>query len=627
MTTNVIPLRAGDAPFDLDVTDAAPPPPPGDPPPPPGETPAGRPDGCPVTPLGTNDGNFWFFDPKGQLRALNPSQMANRGHLDALLCAEIGWAVGAHPACDKEGNPTGDYTVKGVSRDLMRRCAAAGLFRADEPRRGPGVWRDAAGVPVLHLGGDVIFLRTPREKRRAGFRHEGALWPAYPAIPEPKAAGTADSAAAIEAMVARWNWGNVPFERIFFGLWAAGMLGAAIRWRPHGLIVGPPGSGKTTLLELYLALSPLAIMVNDYTEAGLRQSLTSRAAPLLLDEAEGDVEGVHRLQRVIELLRRASGGAGAQALRGSAGGAAQRFEVMSPALLGAVLPPTLLPQDASRITRLDLLPRAADGQPLPSPAEIAAARAAAPHLWGRALAGLPRFAANFEVLRARLAARKCAPRLMDQLGTILAARAMMLRDEELDAAEADEEIAAVAWLAQSEDDQAADAGPARCLTHLLQSALEVTWNGVRPTVGYCLGRASEPDGVKERDALAEHGMKLAVWRDVGPPNFVVADSHPRLARLFEGTQWAGGRWREDLRRLRGAFSPEHPQRIGSAKPRVTVIPPACLPEPDAPPPATLEALEAIAGEFGLGEGWVLDGVRARWTEARAREDAARRRGG
>jgi hypothetical protein len=584
---------------------------------------------CPLTALGHNDGVFYFFDVKGQFRALNPTQLATRGHLDALLGGALGWASAAHPAFNKEGEPIpGEYSVKGLGRDLIRRCFKAGLFRLDEPRRGVGVWRDADGVPVLHLGDAVIFLRgKEREKRDAGFRAGGALWPAAPAIRPPARPALAEEAQRMQGLFARWNWGGQPQERVFFGLWSAQLLGAAIRWRPHGLVVGPPGSGKTTLMELYAAASPLAMLLNDYTEAGIRQSLTGRAGPLLLDEAEGDKEGAERLQRVIELLRRASGGAGAQVVRGSSGGQGQRFEVMSPAMLGAVLPPTLLPQDASRITRLDLRARQEGGQGLPGAEDLAWVRKATPMLWGRALAGLPRFEANFALVHAALMARGCAPRLADQVGTIVAARAMMLSDDPLAPAEANEEVGQVAWLAVTEADQAPDMGPQACLTHLLQSVVDMTRNGTKPTVGALVVAATEPDGKTEREVLADHGLLVAPWprKSDGRPSLYVADSHPRLAKLFEGTQWAAGRWKEDLRRLPKVAVPDTPQWIGKAKPRCTVLPPDLLPEGEAAPPATLAQLEALQEEFGMADGWVLGMLKSKWPYAQAKDDAAGRR--
>jgi hypothetical protein len=46
---------------------------------------------CPVTPLGHHDGVHFFFDPRGQVRALNPTQIANRGHLDVLFFGVLAW--------------------------------------------------------------------------------------------------------------------------------------------------------------------------------------------------------------------------------------------------------------------------------------------------------------------------------------------------------------------------------------------------------------------------------------------------------------------------------------------------------------------------------------------------------
>ena len=589
-----------------------------------GEAPARTERPPPVTPIGHRDGVHYFFDPRGQERALNPTQIANRGHLDVLLCGEMAWAVGIAPAFDKEGNPTGDYSAKELSRELIRMNSEIGLFDTAMPRRGPGVWRVAGDALALHLG-DLVMVGggADRERRRAGFRDWGALWPAHPAVTvdrRPKAPASAAEAAWVEDVFARWNWGGQPQAGVFFGLWAAHLCGAAVRWRPHGIVVGPPGSGKTTLMSAYAALSPLAVMLNDFTEAGLRQMLTGRALPLLLDEAEGDAEGVARLQRVVELLRKASGGDGAQSVRGSAGGASQRFEVFSPALLGAVLPPSLLPQDASRITRLDLHPRREGGAALPTTGEIAEMRKRAPALWGRALAGLPRLEANLAVLWQAMLARGCAPRLADQVGTILAARAMMLRDDVLDAVTADEEVSAFAWLTPSEADQAPDAGPASCLTHLMQSSLEVQWNGERPTVGKAVRLAmQDPDSAASR-ALVEHGLLLAPWprKSGGDAWLLVADKHPRLERMFEGTQWAGRRWKEDLRRLPGAVVPEHPQWVGDTKPRVTVLPPGVLPERDQGSPASVQMLEELAAAHGLGAGWIVAALKARWSPVNAR---------
>lgn len=583
---------------------------------------------CPIKPLGHRAGLFYFFNAAGELRALTAQQLGQAPQLIALFGGDVDWLMAMFPQRDRDSNRVVWFTARHANQWAVAACHRAGLFREEEPRRGLGLWRGEEEL-LLHLGEEVHLLRAG-EVRGAGFRGFGALWPALPRAPapaKPEDAATALEALELEEAFALWHWERTGSAALFFGLWVAGLLGAATRWRPHGLVVGPAGSGKTTLMELYAATSPLAAFWNDYTEAGLRQSLTGRAAPLILDEAEGDAEGAAKLTAVIKLLRLASQGEGAQSVRGSAGGTSQSFTVTCSAILGGILPPDLLPQDASRITRLDLLPRAADGPALPTEEERARLRIAAPRLWRRALSGLGRFAGNLERLRRVLIGRGCAPRLADQLGTILAARAMMLADAELTEEEASAEVEAFAWWAPTEADQATDGGPHACFRHLLASAADVNRHGERPTLRALLVEAQ--GGEKAEDArrlLIAHGLKLAPWpqRSAGPLCLYIADRNPRLGQLYGGTQWAGSRWKEDLKRLPGAFRPESPQYVVS-KERCTVIPGELLPREDAPP-ATLAELEALAAEYRMAPGFILDCLRGgvQREQARAMAEAAAR---
>lgn len=544
--------------------------------------------GCPVVPIGHDAALFYFFTPAGQVKALRAHSLGQSAELVALFGGAgegVEWLRESFPQFDREGQATNWFSAREAGAWLVAQCFAAGILREDEPRRGPGVWRGEAG-PIVHVGDAVRFYAgeagadgLPYSERRAGFRAAGALWPAHAPLAPPDRIATAGEAARLETYFERWHWRTAEGAAIFYGLWSAGLLGAAIRWRAHGLVVGPPGSGKSTLLELYEAASPLAAVVNDYTEAGLRQAMSQRAAPLILDEAEGDDRG--RLSAVIRLLRKASGGGGARVLRGSADGTPQRFDVSSPAVLGGVLPPTLEPQDETRITRLDLAPRAEGGPSLPSLEDVARVRGFAPKLWSRALAGLPRFAANLAGFRAEILGRGCPPRLADQIGTILAARAMMLADAPLAPADIEEDCDrfARAGFVRSEGELAAEQGPALCLAHLLQSPADMTEHGERPSIAQLLARARGP--LEEEDArhagrvLVAHGVKVARYPMSGgadaPWCLWVAFSHPRLRRLFGESRWSEGRWHEDLRNLPGAVVPRDPVHIG-AKVRAVAVP-------------------------------------------------------
>lgn len=548
------------------------------------------PEECPVTAIGRSAaredggaGRYWFFDGRGELVGLTAQQMAQSAQLNGLFGGDGAgkeWLKRKFPQYDREGEPTGWYSARDAGSWLVAQCIEAGRMRDDEPRRGIGVWRGRNGA-IVHTGDEVRYYRRdaepgkPYQVRRAGFRDEGALWPAHASVPAPGKPATAAEAREILLHMDRWAWQSERGADVFFGLYAAGLLGAAIRWRPHGLVVGPPGTGKSSLLELYEAASPIAYPANDYTEAGLRQDLSLKSAPLILDEAEGDETG--KLQAVIRFLRKMSGGSGMRAVRGSSGGASQRFEVSAPAVLGAVLPPTLEPQDRTRITRLDLGP-AVQGKTLPSLEDLAAIRDMALRLWSRALAGIPRMEANFDAFRNAIIAAGAPPRMGDQIGTILAARAMMLRDRPLSADEAAAEVGIFmrAGYIRTKEELAAEEGPALCLAHLLQSPADLQEHGERPTIGQLSRRSlsEEADGDHARRVLRGHGLKVAPFPPThpnGPRCLYVANSHPRLRKCFAGSRWSEGRWHEDLRNLPGAIVPKQAVHIDGTV-RATAIP-------------------------------------------------------
>lgn len=182
---------------------------------------------------------------------------------------------------------------------------------------------------------------------------------------------------------------------------------------------------------------------NDSTADALVRSLSNRAAPLILDEADD-----RRAEDMMSLLRHTSATFGSRQVRGACAGRARRGRFMSPAILGTVLAPPLLPQDASRITKMELVTRPTGAPPLPTDTMLAWAREHAAALWGRAIAGIPRFRANLAAVRADLLGRRCWSRLADQVGTIVAARAMMLADEPLSASAVGTHVSAVGWLLQ-----------------------------------------------------------------------------------------------------------------------------------------------------------------------------------
>nr|WP_314074857.1 hypothetical protein [uncultured Roseococcus sp.] len=553
----------------------------GPPPPPPPDEPEHLDEGCPVGFLGQRDDGFHFFDHLGQLRMLTAQKIAQAPQISALF-GPVGhhWLADMHPAIDKEGEEIeGKFHVGKVNLWILEQSRRAGLFDPTMPVRGIGVWR-AGELAVLHLGHTI---RWGGQWRAPGFAAAGALWPAYHAGAEPADPAPRSAARALESMFARWNWREPMGAALIFGLWAAGMMGAAIPWRPHAFLVGDAGSGKSTLFELMATVSPLALLVDDYTEAGLRQTLSSHAGAALLDEADpDDALAAEKLQRVIGLLRRASGGPGATVLRGGAGGTSQQFNVVASAIMGGTLPPSLLPADASRITVLGLRPLTRESR-APSPPEMAEMRRLGPALLARAVDALPRFPAAFAAAREQiLALDGGSHRMADQLGSILAARHIMQHDDDFPVMS--DELAELAWAIPTEEDREVDGGPRQCLNHLLHSGLESYRSGERPTVRSTLlqafGAPAELPERAERE-LFDHGMRVGPYplSGTGPPGLYVMNKHPRLSTIYAGQRWAGGKWSEDLSRLPGAVRPPNPVSLATGeKHRCIWLPRDLLPQ-------------------------------------------------
>lgn len=554
-------------------------------PPPPPDEPEEIDAGCPVTFIGHRKGEFNFFDHVGQMRMLTAQHIGQRPQIMALFGKHGSWwLVEKFPAFNKDGKPTGQFSVSEVNAWIIDQSTRAGLFDKGMPERGVGMWR-AGDVAVLHLGGA---LRWGDRWRRPGFREAGALWPAHPDTVTPADPAPPSTLRMLEVLLGRWNWAQPLAPAVLFGLWAAGLMGAAIPWRPHGFVAGEAGSGKSTLFEMLGEANPLALMVNSYTEAGLRQTLATHASAVLLDEADADdMAALERQQRVIGLLRLASGGKGAAVLKGGAGGDSQRFDVVASALMGGILPPVLLPQDASRITRLDVLRKAEGGPSLPNTAERAEVRRLGPAFLSRALFVLPRFPAAFAAAKAQLLALDGeAPRVADQIGAILAARWVMQNDEDLP--DLSDEIDQLRWAIPSKEARQSEGGPQQCWHHLLHATLEIQRSEGRPTVLRTIAAALEMEPAPDtpRRALMDHGMRIGPYplKDLGGPICLyVMNTHQQLARMFASTRWAGGKWAEDLSRLAGAIRPENPVKLMSGtKVRCVVIPPDLLPRKGTP---------------------------------------------
>jgi hypothetical protein len=364
-----------------------------------------------------------------------------------------------------------------------------------------------------------------------------------------------------------WHYEDPLSADIILGFLGSALLGGVPSWRVHLLLVAMGGSGKTWLMNfLDAALGGMGAYANDSTEAGLRQALTGETRVLLIDEAEGDEGSQGKVEGVIRLLRLMSSGAGANVMRGSAGGRAQSFQVTGCAAMGAIVPPVLKPQDRSRICVINLQ-RPPSGKKNAKAAErvMAAtklARELAPGLRMRAIAGWPRFKDTFDLYRAGLVARGLSSRNADTLATVLAGRDLLLQDQVPDADSIEQDLELFAPFMNSADEAEDEGEGQQCLTHLLSSAFDRWHQGERATVAELIIE-------RRNDHLARIGVKLQKVDEGG--GMFATRQHVGLARLFDGSKWSDGRWVTALRYLDGSQAHDRKMRFGGVPVRAIFL--------------------------------------------------------
>lgn len=545
----------------------------------------GRPE-RPFTPLGQRGGAYYVLSAAGEIRELSAREIGAVTGILSLTSGEVAWLLDRFPRFGKDGERLNDWHLKNATAEIMRQCARAGLWDADTPVRALGVWRHQEAL-LVHAG-DAVLLDGVWVA--AGRRIGPALYPAAPAILRPAAVpADQDTAQRVAQHLKLWPTKQKVGRTLLYGWMAAAMLGAGPRWRPHFLVSGERGTGKSSLAEYVSAtLGPQTRTVNNFTEAGIRQALTNEARALVLDEAEGSTE---RVRKVIELLRQMSGGEGVQGLRGTVGQGAQRFTLSGSVYLSAINAPMLEPQDRSRITEIEIVPPPKDAA---AAAQVTDAtrwvETVSPALRARAVAGWARFNENLAVLRSVLVERGCDGRQADQLGTLLAAGAMLHNDLPLESDGAAEIVAKVEpmlFRLRSEDEE--DSDPRRCFATLMTTAIDHWKGGNRSTIGGVLQAALREPGVEQREALPIYGLRVELygvrWRDDGGadqeapgPCLVVANRHEQLVRVFRDSPWGAGGWRRALLRLPGAREAP-PLRFAGHRSRGVIIPAELLPLP------------------------------------------------
>jgi hypothetical protein len=387
--------------------------------------------------LGHVNGDNHFISRRGEYRVIS-STVLEQGHGILDLFASPGWS--AVEFLSEEFPPNARSVVgpawdkRAVGADLIQRSAEAGFFDRKAQLRSYGTWRLADGGAVAHCGERLVF--ADGHTVNAGCRLGEAIFAAYPQRPAPveTAADVEETRSMLESVRSRWGWDRPAAAGVLIGWIGAAALGGFPRWRTHIMVSGRRGSGKSRLVELADKLlgGMSDGVLNDCSEAGIRQSANGQARALLFDEAERDAEA-GQPEKIIRLFRIMSGGEGARVARGTAAHSAKEFNLVGAGYLSSILPGRLAPQDRSRIVQLQL-------GPLPTDRDASAAaqhledleeeaRTLGPAIWPRMLEQTRRWDRTHRAYKELIHVIGGESRDGDTIGTILTGWDLMLYDD------------------------------------------------------------------------------------------------------------------------------------------------------------------------------------------------------
>lgn len=562
---------------------------------------AALPPGCPVTPLGHQDGAMWFLDFAKQLRDVKSD--CRKGDV-MLLFGGDDFLVEHWPQLTKaqeklvaDGKATrrelaSDWDQKLVQTALIKAASAAGVFSPQGKVFGRGAHRRRDDALVLHAGNGVLVCTAFEGKggrrevqvseRRAG-KIDGLIFPALPPLPAPAGVPSAASEAQrLLALFGRWYFERPDVSPLLLLGWVAqALICGAPGWRSHVWLTGETAAGKSTLQKVAReVLNEWAQYSEDASEAAIRQLLGNDTLAVLIDEAEAD-DRPERQQAMVNLARKAS--SAGKIVRGGADHRASEFRAQSAFLFSSILHAPLDPQDRNRFAILRMKKVPADARE-PS-LDLGYWREAGRRMHRRMVEQWPRFDRTLADYMEEIAAHGFEGRWRNTFGTLLACADMLLFDcapsqeSELNDEAPDGQAA---WMIPFGREQAwvqlcrplmeqgraeAEDTTTRCIRHLTSTLLPAASGRHPEPVGKWLRKAMTRTGEmaeldrEAREKLVSYGMRVVnlVPQGAGKPDRLI-DALPEdrtyvavagrgntpLRELFRGSKFYEGNWSEAL---------------------------------------------------------------------------------
>lgn len=523
---------------------------------------------CPVQVIGRDgDGVIWCRNATGDLRAITRKDWT-MAMISELFSPFINYAFWAWPAFGKEKKTdmaTGEVSevliVKRVERDKLFTClgneaSRKPLFDPAKQHRGRGGWQDSNGAFIWHSGKNMFTTRGSGIDKAPPQEHDGYLYTRQPETIRPwhgRVTPSESPARRILSQLRTWNWERPYLDPMLaLGYIPVGLMGGALKVRPHIFTTGGAGVGKSTLHHLFRqVLDGVVFATVDTTAAGIYQRMKQDALPVMVDELENK-PGSSKATSVIELARVAY--SGGEIARGGADHEGTTFQMHSSFFFSAINLPQMGVQDRTRMAILNLA--RLDAPNGTGEGILAKPEADGPMILRQVMDGWDDFNKNlmpkwWEIL----ARQKLDSRAIDTYGTLLAACEMLVGFEAMEEAGLPvsdwDQLGHIIGAATAPDRAEQLDNWHRCLIRLLQSTIDAWRDGQRPSVGGVMDDFStskavtdiDIDAARKKLELVNLSCRAKGDGPSGQPNagpfLAVPHTGPQLSRLFAGTEWEG----------------------------------------------------------------------------------------
>jgi len=490
------------------------------------------------------------------------------------------WCLSTFPAGDNS------WSYKNAGLWIIEQCNAKGIFDpSNADLRSIGVWRDDSGRANAHCGDRIVFPSgetAALTEYQAKHTMIGAMRISEPDVRALPLDAELNLLRTVERL---WGWKRAEDASIWLGWVAAACLGGFPDWRTHLYIHGTRGSGKSKLIELAARiLGDLSgDVINDATEAGLRQSRNNQARPLLLDEFEPDdnPRNASRQDGMLALFRRMSGGAGGRISRGGSDHSAVSFRALGAVYVTSINHVHLEPQDISRfvVLRLGSLPDCLDPVSAAEDLERAFSICSefSSRIRGKLLKQSERWGRAHSAIGAKARSLGADARQADTMATIFAGLDLLLFDGDIDSLRLDDLDGPLRVLMADfgESDEGSEGRDV--LDHLLSGSLSLD-HGIKRTVReliFAEVNQEEINGLLDASgALKRHGIHL----DLEKRHLALRTGKTTpTAKLYADSKWRNGAHLSALLKLEGVVRPKSAVRLSpNEQQRVVLVPFSCL---------------------------------------------------